>query len=240
MDELRLAARAISEMVWDDIARRRLAGRRAIPQQIREDLWFAAEPEPRCYLCGYRSARRLATAYSDAMGAGWLMSSQCWSTSRGHADSTPATCRSRWTTSHRWPGGATAAFNLRLACGWCNRVKSDRSSLYDAPARSQTVVTTRDLGDVAVPQPLWVLRIVATRGRCEDPTGCPARLDTHELFIAARSPSVTITPVNALVFCSNHDPWASARYVGSTSLARRKLKAHGSFGSRAAMHQAVA
>jgi hypothetical protein len=218
LDELQEVAKAVSELAWDDVARLRAARRRPIPKAMREDLWYAAEPDPRCYLCGYKfapAARDRFLGRAQRANIVELPLLVDFTRPRGLKERDISI-----EVDHVAPvaaGGASEADNLRLACGWCNRVKSDKRSILDAPAKQVGVCSTSELGDVAVPQPIWVLRIIATRGRCEHPDGCSARLDANELFIAARSQHGSLTPTNALVVCGDHDPWATARWVGRGS-----------------------
>lgn len=226
-DEVNQAAAEISEFAWNEVLASRNVRREGISPQMREDLWFAAEPQPRCALCGYHFSawarnqflRREGGASNDAD----LPMLVDYTRPRGvklrdlrievdHVDPVSA-------------GGATTFENLRLTCGWCNSVKSNHRSIYEASATFKSLISVRGIGTLAVPQPLWVLRIVATRGRCEDWSGCSATLATHELFVAARSNEGTLTPASALVFCSEHDPWVSKRYVGR-NLYGRVLSGH--------------
>lgn len=221
-DELNQVAKAMSELAWDEIERMRVSGRQSISTATRKDLWYAAEPESRCYLCGYQFT---ATARDKFLGrAGGSVTNDLpllvdFVRPRGmsardlrvEVDHVAAVAS----------GGATTTKNLRLACGWCNRVKSDKRSLFDAPAGFYATCATQELGLVTVPQPMWILRIVAARGRCEHHAGCAARLETHELFVAARQTGGSITPTNAIVVCVEHDPWATARWVAPAAIKTR-------------------
>jgi hypothetical protein len=215
-DELQVAATAVSELAWSEISRRRAARREVIPQGLKEQLWFSAEPIPRCYLCGYafgslardRLLARLSTPRLTEADLPLLVD---FTRPRGRIVRDLGI-----EIDHVRPastGGETNESNLRLACGWCNRVKSAHGLLYDASATSASSIRTPQLGSVAVPQPLWVLRTVATRGRCEHSSGCSARVGDHELFLAPRNPRGALNPINALVYCDEHDPWATARFV---------------------------
>ena len=216
VDEVRMTAQAISEFAWDDVVRSREAGRTVISRQLREDLWFAAEPSPGCYLCGYRFSSwardRLLGREGNNRSLVELPVLVDFTRPRGTV--TRDVCIE---VDHVYPvrgGGQTTFHNLRLACGWCNRVKSDRRSLYEVSAGSAGTIEIGALGTVTIPQPFWVLRLVATRARCEHQSGCRARLTTEELFVAPRSPQGALNPVNAIVYCAVHDPWANARFVG--------------------------
>jgi hypothetical protein len=224
IDELRRAAAAVTDFAWDDIDARRGRGRGAVTPQMRADLWFAAEPTPRCYLCGYEFSDHARDRLLGRSTAGQPEPSNLpllvdFTRPRGLV---PRDLMIE--IDHVAPvanGGKTILDNLRLSCGWCNRVKAANTSLYTAPSGYSGEITSRELGIVTVPQPLWVLRLVATRGRCEEPSGCSAVLATSELFLAPRNPQGTITPTNAMVTCSNHDPWATARFVSRAKLSRR-------------------
>jgi 5-methylcytosine-specific restriction endonuclease McrA len=115
-------------------------------------------------------------------------------------------------------GGGDDVDNLKLACGWCNRTKSANQLLFDA----QGVCKEREhpaLGLMLVPQPFWVIRVLAVRRRCEHVGGCSARLETHELTVARKYKSGSPNPSNLMVVCSDHDPFSAHRLVPATALA---------------------
>ncbi|MFC7870788.1 HNH endonuclease [[Kitasatospora] papulosa] len=116
-------------------------------------------------------------------------------------------------------GGATAVDNLRLACGWCNSVKNRYTNIYDTIPWSAGILSHPALGPVTRPQPLWVLRTVATRRRCEFAEGCTARIEGAELFAGPRNQGGALTPVNVAVYCEQHDPWHLDRWIGPKRLA---------------------
>lgn len=220
VDELRAMATAVAEMAWDYVERMRNAGRRSIRPSVRKELWHAAEPHPRCYLCGYlfpaRARDRFLGRTTPEEGLEQTPPLLDFTRPRGEVSRDVQIEVDHVTAAGK--GGSGSVSNLRLACGWCNKVKSDRRSILDAPATFKGICVTAELGEVAVPQPTWVLRIVGTRGRCESPGGCDARLDTQELFIASRNEHGSITPTNAMVTCAEHDPWNTARWVGRGAL----------------------
>jgi hypothetical protein len=224
IDEISNAATAISELAWENISRRREVMRRRISLETREQLWFASEPSPRCYLCGYLFSALARDRYLRRDGSHRAVTWELplvvdFTRSRGLV-----TRDLTIEIDHVTPvasGGETHIANLRLACGWCNRTKGSRGNLYDAPAATADVIQVRDIGNVSIPQPLWILRVVATRGRCEHPSGCTATLMDHELFVTPRNLDGTLNPVNCLVYCKVHDPWAIVRYVGRDVFSRK-------------------
>lgn len=110
-------------------------------------------------------------------------------------------------------GGADDESNLRLACGWCNRAKAARTLLYDAEG-SPRFINHPDAGRASVPQPFWVVRLLAMRGRCEA-LSCDSSTLTHELTAAPRNLRGSPNPANLMVVCQEHDPLADWRLVPS-------------------------
>jgi hypothetical protein len=63
-------------------------------------------------------------------------------------------------------GGAHEPSNLRLACRWCNAMKSDRDTVYDADTHAKRSIVHSEKGAISVPLPYWVVRVlVATDGQ---------------------------------------------------------------------------
>ena len=116
-------------------------------------------------------------------------------------------------------GGTEDIDNLRLACGWCNRHKSARSLVYDAPATCRRYEHPKR-GLVSVPQPFWTVRTLAVRGRCEHPEGCPARTTSHELTVVPRHLGGSPNPANLMIVCADHDPLRDVRLVPAQSVRR--------------------
>lgn len=219
-DEILEVSRQLATFAWREVEARRNVKRERIDNALRDAVWFRDEPLQRCYLCGYRFSphakdlflRRTRVPlqphklvdFTRPRGTNWR--------------------HLRVELDHVIPvaeGGKTNEANLRLACGWCNTVKSSLWSVYDAKAWSVGVVEHPSLGPISVPQPLWMLRMVATRARCEATDGCGARLATDELFVAPRNLKGALTPTNLMVVCRKHDPWVGQRLVSPALLPKR-------------------
>ncbi|MGQ7750342.1 HNH endonuclease [Streptomyces sp. WC2508] len=219
-DEIQAAARQLTTFAWREVEARRNVRRERIDRALRDAVWFRDEPLQRCYLCGYRFSEHAKNLF--------LRRSRVPLAPHKLVDFTrPRGVNPRHLRvelDHVIPvaeGGKTNAANLRLACGWCNNAKSSLWSVYDAKAWSIGVIQHPSLGHISVPQPLWMLRMVATRARCEVVGGCGARLTTDELFIAPRIIKGALTPTNLMVVCRRHDPWVGQRLVSPTLLPKR-------------------
>ena len=100
--------------------------------------------------------------------------------------------------------------NLRLACGWCNRYKGSHTSIYDTIPRPR-VVRQNSFGLRTLPQPLWIVRMLACNGRCEHVGGCEATVADGPLFVAAVRSEGVMNPANLMLTCRQHDPMRGTR-----------------------------
>ncbi|MBF6546238.1 HNH endonuclease [Nocardia brasiliensis] len=215
VSELKTLGRVMATFGWDLVEARRPKRRERLNQNLQRDVWIAAEPDPRCYLCGYLftgDARELFMGRSNFEPP--LPSLVDFTRPRGL---NPRHLRAE--IDHVRPvarGGDSTIDNLRLACGWCNIVKGSHCNLFDTGSWARLRIDHPKLGRVTVPEPMWLLRLVATRKRCEYRDGCSETIETAELFVAPRAYCGTITPTNAAVYCSLHDPWSTDRIVSAS------------------------
>jgi hypothetical protein len=220
-DEVRAAAMQLSLFAWREVIARRGAHRERPDVPLRESVWFKNDPLQRCYLCGYRFTPHAKDLFlrrrrDDIPPLKLVDFTRPRGLNRRHL---------RVELDHVIPvaeGGETDEDNLRLACGWCNITKSSLWSVYDAKSWAAGVIKHPTLGLVTVPQPLWILRLVAARARCEASEGCGARLVDHELYVAPQNANGALTPTNLKVVCGKHDPWAGHRLVSPAILANSK------------------
>lgn len=225
-DELAKVIEALGAVAWRDIEGRRLRRRAAMTASIKSALWFESDPDQRCYLCGYKftaAARDLFLGRSRVKPAVPRL-----------IDFTRPRTKVRHLCveiDHMHPvaeGGSNDLENLRLACGLCNIVKSRFGSIYDAYSWPARVFRHPNLGWVTIPQPLWLIRVISLRQRCEHREGCSATLKTHELFASPWSPNGSLNPVNIKVSCVTHDPWATTRLIAPALLAAAGQRTTGS------------
>lgn len=107
-------------------------------------------------------------------------------------------------------GGGEDA-NLALACGWCNKAKGARLSLYDVQARP-LIFHHPKLGATSIPRPFWIVRILALRKRCEY-EACGATASNAELTVLPRNPYGAMNPMNLMITCLDHDRLGADRLV---------------------------
>lgn len=113
--------------------------------------------------------------------------------------------------------------NLQLCCGWCNRHKGAKESLYEVAGATRRL----QLGGLSIssPQPFWVVRSIGAEGKCTD---CGATTTTRNLRVALKSDAGTANPWNLKVVCDEHDPSYSSRLVPVSLFKNRFMCAAGS------------
>ncbi|MGY1746751.1 HNH endonuclease [Blastococcus sp. SYSU D00695] len=215
-ERVQLASR-FAKLLWRQIDRLKVGRRVVADRETRLFLW---ELYPRCWVCG---AEFSAWARAAFLGEGsdaepWIPPFVDFYKSRG-VKLFDLRIEVEHVVAHS-SGGSSFLHNLRLACGWCNRAKSSRALLYDAEGTPR-IRKHPTLGWVSVPQPFWVVRFLAMRGRCEHPSGCAARTSSDELTVAPRHIHGAPNPANLMVVCRDHDPLRDVRLVASKQLMPR-------------------
>lgn len=106
-------------------------------------------------------------------------------------------------------GGTNLPENLRLACGYCNRVKHESLDIY---ARSSGYVSINhpSLGPLELPNPYWVCRIMAVDGQC---SVCGSSSRECVLRAASSRRARYINPSNLQLYCGEHDPISTERWI---------------------------
>jgi hypothetical protein len=102
--------------------------------------------------------------------------------------------------------------NLKLSCGWCNRQKAALESIYDVPGRPRQNKGMLSEVISSLPQPFWVVRVLALSEICQHQQGCSAQKTSSILTIAPRSMSGSMVPSNLCVVCNEHDPLKNVRF----------------------------
>ncbi|WP_088348097.1 MULTISPECIES: HNH endonuclease signature motif containing protein [Rhodomicrobium] len=213
-DERIAFAQKISQRIMLEVERHRQLKRVGASRAIKRDLVDAAGSEPRCWICGFKFSGQAVDRFLkkrkgieldlpkfvDVLKPRGILSRDI-----------------RIEVDHIVPvaGGGGGKDNLALACGWCNKSKGARTSIYDADGRPPRSVYA--LGSVVwheLPHPFWTVRILATRARCEHAGGCSATVKNAELFIAPGDARGAPNPSNLHIYCAEHDPYAAHRFFG--------------------------
>lgn len=211
----RTFAEKIAKQVMEEVIRQRNLKRDYASKKVKEDL-VSASATPRCWMCGYAFSSEALGIFLKQPGAAPLQLPRLVDILR------PRGLIERdisMEVEHITPvaSGGTGTSNLALACGWCNRHKGAKTSIYDASFRAPRAPYT--LGGQTLyelPHPFWTIRLMAVRRKCEHPDGCDASADSHEMFIAPVSCLGSPNPSNLQIFCSAHDPYRLDRFVNRT------------------------
>ncbi len=206
-------ARAIADHLFSEIERRRLAGRKGASKSDRVSLIQSATP-PRCYLCGYAFESAAIQKFLGQKGGPAVNLPVTLDVLRPRGRKPHEVCIE---VEHVMPvaSGGLGGSNLRLACGWCNRAKSAKTSIYDASATARVPSGTLPLvlgghRQFELPEPFWVVRITAIQGQCQA-AGCSATIQNSELRVTLKDFSGSPNPTNLRAVCPRHDPIVSDR-----------------------------
>jgi HNH endonuclease len=211
--EQRYIASKVADALLAAVQRRARAKRKVFSQGVREDLLERSGYVPRCWMCGYAFEQLAIAKFRRNTNT----STVAWRLPRFVDYMRPTGLVVRDLTIEvdhvvAIAGGGSEGENLRLACGWCNRYKSDLSSIYDLAFEPRSIKHPR-LGHISVPQPFWVVRLLAVRRVCEVSSDCHRCVDTDQMVVAPREPKGAANPCNLIVCCSEHDPLRSQRLI---------------------------
>ena len=213
-DEREALAKNIATHVMAEVQRRRQLKRVNASLIQKRELVDVANGKPRCWMCGFEFSQTTIDRFLRKENSTVSSLPQFVDILRPRGLYIRDVCIE---VEHIVPvaSGGGGLDNLALACGWCNKSKGVRNSIYDADARAPRA--TFRLGTHTwheLPHPFWVVRLLAVRRRCEHVSGCLATVENAELFIAPTDHRGSPNPINLHVFCSNHDPYSGSRFYG--------------------------
>jgi hypothetical protein len=217
-------ADAVTEHLYAEVLLRRSLKRDFANQEKKRELLENSKP-PRCYLCGYSFTQEAQDKFLRVKGRDSIKLPMMLDVLR------PRGLIERDLTievEHLVPvaAGGSGGDNLRLACGWCNRFKGAKTSLYDA-AFSSTRRGPFRLGGQELhelPEPFWIIRLAANC-RCQHLEGCGVTSKTGELYVAFRDWHGSPNPTNLKFYCADHDPVKTDRFMDRAQVERLwKLK----------------
>jgi len=215
-DEQRLLASSIASAVHGFV-RRLQASRQRLPLSASErrlHLDLAGNP-PRCWICGVpfddqaidkylaRDGRELPLPHLvDVLKPRGLSSQDL-----------------RIEVDHQMPlaQGGEGGENLSLSCGWCNRHKSERTSIYDVEGLVRSS-GPNNFDIRSLPSPFWTVRLLALVGTCEHQDGCTASTNQSYLTVTPMNVLGSMNPTNLRVTCYEHDPLKEIRLQSRRSV----------------------
>lgn len=213
-DERGELAKRIAIHVMAEVERHRQLKRVGASSVQKRELVDAAGTKPRCWMCGFAFSQEAIDRFLRKANCEEVKLPEFVDILRPRGLYLRDVCIE---VEHIVPvaSGGGGLDNLALACGWCNKSKGARTSIYDAGARAPR--TTFRLGVQTwheLPHPFWTVRLLAVRRRCEHVDGCSATTDNAELFIAPADHRGSPNPSNLHFFCSAHDPYSGSRFFG--------------------------
>lgn len=199
-------ADGVTNHLWAEIERLRKGSKREGASKATKLALMQSTAVPRCYICGYEFTQEAREAFLGVQGAEPVKLPDLVDVLQPRG----LTARDiSIEVEHIVPvaAGGRGQDNLKLACGWCNKYKSSRISLYEA-----TFLAPRVLGySIGVhrlyelPHPFWTIRVLATRKRCSHAGGCDHTADTAQLHIGLTDWKGSPNPTNLAIFCTEHD-----------------------------------
>jgi|GEM_PF-879299 len=209
-------ATLISKKIYSDVKIERIIGRTFATNEQKLKL-IASSSEPRCWICGYRFTEEALHQFTGKKGRNPIVLPKLVDIFRPrgiHKNDL------RIDIEHIIPvsQGGQGDENLALACGWCNRYKSSRTSIYDVTSKPYRV--KYKLGEntrYELPNPFWIVRMSATHQKCQYNDGCDKTVKNSELFISPANEIGSPNPTNLKVFCNDHDPLTFERAVSRES-----------------------
>lgn len=213
LDDARKPARDIAKFLDAEMRRSGTKSQRgSVSGSTKTTLLDQCGIEPYCWYCGFRFS---SSAVDVFLGGERVSEERAWYVDFTAPRGVLPRDR-RIEIDHLVPvkrGGSDDLSNLRLACGWCNSHKSALSVLIDAPSypkRWQHPV----LGELFVPVPYWVIRVLGSRRRC-DAEGCQLTPEVSQMVVGPFDRAGALVPGNLGTFCMEHDPLEDVRKVPS-------------------------
>lgn len=210
---LELLADNVTTHLWAEIERLHRGSKRDTAGRATRLALIQSTTVPRCYICGYAFSQEACDAFLGVKGASAVRLPDLVDVLQpiGLSDRDLGI-----EVEHVVPvaAGGHGQSNLRLSCGWCNKYKSSRISIYEAtfmaPRVSQFSVGPHKLHEL--PHPFWTIKVLATRKRCNHIEGCDHTAETSQLHVALGDWKGSPNPTNLTIYCTEHDPVRAERY----------------------------
>lgn len=207
LDRRKKLAEVVTEHIFAMVNHLRNAAQRDYASAATRHALLAANTPARCYICGYVFTQEALDIFLKVKGRAQIILPALVDIFRPRG---LVERDEKIEIEHIVPvaAGGSGQANLRLACGWCNKHKSDRVSIYESSFMSPRTRSYR-IGNFhlnELPNPFWVIRILALRGKCQHVNGCQHTAADSELFVSLADWSGSPNPTNLIVYCETHDP----------------------------------
>ncbi|WP_295856881.1 HNH endonuclease [uncultured Xylophilus sp.] len=213
-------ASAITAHVDDVVKKLRATHKRDYASPATRKLLIASTLTPRCYICGFEFSQPAVDAFLKVKGSAAITVPALLDVFRPRG----LVMRDLGIEiDHIVPvaSGGSGQNNLRIACGWCNKYKSDKVSLYEAPflaARTENAFLIGPHKLFELPNPFWTIRILALRGFCQHFDGCAHSAKDAEMFVTPVDWKGSPNPTNLTVRCEHHLPFKNERRQASKDI----------------------
>lgn len=209
--EIKELASLITETILRRIESLNVSRRKAFDKWQRRTLVDYAGKEVRCWICGYRFEDEAVENFTAKKS--YTPSAVPTFVDIMKPRLNPARDYSI-EVDHVFPHskGGEDEGNLRLACGWCNRYKSNKTSIYEAPGHPQKSIRVKG-AILSIPTPIWVIRMIAVRQQCETDSGCEMTIGNSELTVTPNNIKGANNPFNLKVTCYEHDTISKYRMI---------------------------
>jgi hypothetical protein len=210
----------ITDHIFADVQRLRFPVPRDSADKATKLALLAERTPPRCYICGFAFSEEAQDALLRVKGRDAVRLPKLVDVLRPRLIDRDISIE----IEHVVPvaAGGHGQDNLRLACGWCNKHKSSKVSLYEAshvpPQVPGFKVGPHEIHEL--PHPFWMIRTLALRGSCRYHAGCDRTARTSELFVSLLDWRGSPNPMNLTVFCQEHDPIAADRFQATARVAQ--------------------
>ena len=207
--ELEEVARVATDAVWEIVKRREASAERSrLSWEDRSLLLDIAGSPARCWICGEAFPKAAIENFRGGTVRNVSLPDFVDIFKPRGLSQRDLAVEVDHVVPHSQGGGDSD--NLRLACGWCNRHKSARTSIYDVRGPSSGT-RRRVFRGVSVPEPFWTIRMLGVIRRCEHRDGCDRSVDDSPLTVYPAFEKGAMNPVNLLVTCREHDPYGGQR-----------------------------
>ena len=172
-----------------------------LDKNSRYDLLSSAGDSPRCWICGHLFSEAAIRNFED----GKLSELKAFEFVDVFKPIGLSSIDLTIQVDHvePWSLGGRNVDNLKLSCAWCNRNKSNHTSIYDVSG-SALIANSNPYGIHSLPQRFWIIRLISIVRKCEYPSGCSCTADDTELTIEPINPLGMATPTNLRVVCGDH------------------------------------